>query len=219
MTPGQLLRSARGFTSLFWGIPMMLLLMSGAVSIQSFSYMRLPPYLIGVLIMYMGMMFLYRMSPPTPRWRRLVRQGILFSFLLVYFSPIVHWWLRRPDELFYLLNMFLLIVCVSWGLLVINLLAAELGRRMDDRAFLIEAQLCGWAAVTLVIGPALAIGTIAVIEMIRAKCGLYEGVLYAYHAVPHWILALFLLPFTLTMASSWQAKRRCIVALKQLDAE
>ncbi|MEM7393083.1 MAG: IclR family transcriptional regulator C-terminal domain-containing protein, partial [Verrucomicrobiota bacterium] len=56
----QLVILAKGFSRIFWGIPIALLLFIGAISINFIPAMRLPSYVFGILLIYWGMVLLYR---------------------------------------------------------------------------------------------------------------------------------------------------------------
>jgi hypothetical protein len=225
ISPVALLRAARGFSCLFWGIPLGLLLFSsrtvgfgGAISIRAFSAIRLPTYILAVVVMYIGVIYLSRAGNLTRSWARYARKALFLLFLLMYFAPFFHWWDRMPHETFFTVNVLAFVFCTVWVLYVLNQLAGLAGVALDDDTFYIEAKLCGWSVVLLMLLPFAGIVIYALQASLRFKSSLYTEFSQVYRDLPPWMFPLFLLPFTLTMASTWKAKETCLRGLRRLTA-
>ena len=211
----HLVRAVRGFSCIFWGIPLALLFMAGAVKLEALTSVQVPSYVFGAILIYAGMMFLYHAAPALTRWKRLARQGLLVSLLLIYFSPLVYWWRHQPYAPYYVVNMLALVCCAVWELFVINRIAAAMAHDLGEHVVRVEAVLCGWFALALFVVPGLPLALYAVHASVRLEGNLYEGFTFAFLTVPRWLFALFILPFTLTMTSAWQAKERCLNRLRE----
>jgi hypothetical protein len=207
-SPDALVRVARGFSCIFWGIPLSLLLFSGALDIRLFLFVRIPAYVIGVFVAYIGTVFLQRAGALSDMWTRRVRQLLFLLVVEIYLSPFVYWWRRMPNVPYFSANMAALVICTTWSLFAVNRLAGEACRLLRDSAFLVETRVAGWLVVGFMLTPLAH----ALYTAIRAIVG-PEGEFFVLE-LPLWIYALVLLPFTITMAVSWKIKERCLQVLK-----
>ncbi len=213
LAPRALLLAARGFSCMFWGIPLSLFFMVGALRIELAIPIRLPAYFFGVLVLYVGFFSLYRAAPDASWWRRCSLTGLVLSFVLVYFTPFVYWWRQSPLTPFFLYNMMALLIVCAGVLYAVNRLSAEIARLLRDPVLAVEARMCAWSALlvlvpilALVLGFALHAGTWSDATWIAEY-------IHRRRQPPTWMFFCFLLPVALTMTSSWKAKERCLVAL------
>ena len=209
----MLLRLARGLLCIFWGIPLSLLMFFGTMELRLASWLRVPAFVFGLVLVFCGVFQLGRVRTLTPRWARRTREAQFILLILVYLSPFVYWWRAMPHVPYYCANVLAIVVVAMWGFLAVNRLAAEIGAWFGEPAFVIEARLSGWLAVVFLLVP----GTIAVLRTILAttsfeNSGLATLVLVPY-LVPRWMYALALLPFTMTMMMVWRAKELCLRAM------
>ena len=79
-----LLRVARGFACIFWGIPLSLWLLSRAQDVRLVSSIRLPAYVVGVFLMCLGAVFLQRAGSLSDRWASRARQALFLFLVEVY---------------------------------------------------------------------------------------------------------------------------------------
>lgn len=217
-SPRCLLQIARGFSCSFWGIPLSLLLFFGAVDVDIMERVRLPAYILGVLLVYIGFIFLHRSKPVTRRWKTWAGQGLILSFILVYFSPFVYWWSHRPFTGFYVGNMLALVACATWLMFSVNRLAAEVGMALQDRTFAIEADLCGWSTVGLMMIPLLITTGLTLYYAGVAQLDWITEWVSVQSEMPVWLYFFFLIPITLTMTSAWKAKECCIRAIASIQS-
>jgi len=207
LSPVQLVRVARGFSCLFWGLPATLFLLSGVVHLQAFAFIRLPPYVMGTLILFCGVIMFHRAGAVTPRWPGYVRQTIFLVILQVYFAPFYQWWNGMQYETFLLLNVAALLGCAIWALYLFNQLAGLLGIALGDDTFYIEARLCGLAVMALMLLPLLGAGLYGLLGWVRFDSSLYSELSHVRRQIQPWLYGLFLLPFVLTVATAWKAKQ------------
>ena len=209
-----LIRATRGFSCIFWGIPLALLLFSGAGDLRVFPRLRMPAYVFGVFVIYCGLVYLQRTGPLSARWIQRVREAMFVLLLEVYLAPFVFWWKQMPQIPYYIANVLGLILCTTCGLFLINVLAGEIGRVLHDRTFLIESRISAWLCVAFMFIPVLG----SLLDSLRATLQLETLLNLDFtddlFELPRWIYALSLLPFTLTMAIAWKAKERCLSVLK-----
>lgn len=222
----SMVRAARGFSCLFWGIPLGLLLFSsrtvgfgGAVTIGLLRHFRLPTYAVAVLLMILGAAHLYRAGLTTRSWSRYVRFLIMSLFLQLYLSPFYHWWDIRPYENLFMLNVLGLLLATTCSLYLINQVSALAGLVGGEDTFYIEAKLCAWSVVLLMALPIGGCALYATIVSLRFDTSIYSELMQLCRGLNSWVYALFLLPFTLTMASTWKAKETCLLRLRTLTGE
>ena len=210
LTPAKLLAISRGFLCLFWGLPVGLMLFTGAISLAVFRQFRLPAYVIGVLIAYCGVLHLRRTGSLTPLWNRRLRMAILLALLQVYLAPFLHWWERAPTQSYFTANVIVLLFATAWAFFVINMLAAELARVLRDNTFRIESQLSAWISFFLMLLPLFEV--LAVSAALQASAGGSSLVEFipALFLLPRWASAFIVVPFTLTMAVAWKAKEQAL---------
>jgi hypothetical protein len=111
--------------------------------------------------------------------------------------------------------MFVFLACLVCLLLLVNRLAEEVARVLGDTTFVAESRLCGWAVILLMVMPLMLYIAYAVQASARYSTHLYTEVAGLTREVPRWVHALFLLPFTLTMAISWKAQERSQARLRE----
>lgn len=208
-SPDALIRVARGFSCFFWGIPLSLLLFSGALDLRLFSFVRMPAYVLGIFVAYIGTVFFQRAGALSDLWTRRVRQLLFLLLVELYLAPFVYWWRQMPHVFYFAANMVALAICTTWGLFVVNRLAGEVCKLLRDSTFLTETQIAGWLAVGFMLTPL----AYALYTAIRATLR-PDGNFFFVLDLPLWIYALTLLPFTITMAVSWKIKERCLQVLK-----
>jgi hypothetical protein len=200
----------RGFSWVFWGLPLTLLLFFGAVEVHVLAKLRLPSYALGVLVLFTGFLNVTRAGPITPAWHGWARSGVLLSFIMLYLTPFVYWWDRAPHVRFFGANMWILLVSTMLILVVVNRLASELGLRRADTTFAIEARLCAWSVVVLMMLPfGIAIGY-AYYAFKKYGVTVPTTLSMAHKEMPFWLHVFFLLPFTLTMTTVWKARERAL---------
>lgn len=213
--PDVLLRLARGFSCIFWGIPLALLMFSGALDLRITPRLRIPAFIFGLVLVFAGILQLSRASDLTPRWARRIRHAQVALLILVYLSPFVYWWRAMPHVPYYGANMLAIVVVAMSGLLALNRLAEEAGRLFGDGTFMIEARLSGWLSVVFLLAP----GAMAVIRSILAAAPMENSRVWSLVLVPYlmprWMYALALLPFTMTMMMAWRAKELCLRAIRR----
>jgi hypothetical protein len=222
----SLVRAARGFSCMFWGIPLGLLLFSshtagfsGAISIGLMKYFRLPAYTLAVLVMFFGAINLYRANIRTRSWPVLVRLLVVSILLQLYFAPFYHWWDRHPYEDLFMLNVIGLLLSTTWCLYLINQVAALAGLAGDEDTFYIEAKLCAWSVLVLMALPIGGSSAYAIVQTFRFDTSVFSELTQLSQGLHTWAYALLLLPFTLTMASCWKAKETCLLGLRTLSGE
>lgn len=214
----NLLWSARGFSCIFWGLPLGLALYFRAIEIRFVPLLRhIPPHLLGVLLVFAGAGMLAWARLPTRRWGPVTRQVLAAGALLLYLGPFVYWFSRLPPVgAYYLVNSGLLLAAVIWLLFHVNTLAAEVGVLIHDRTFVAESRLSGWAVLTLTALPIVAGLIVGWILSGRYQSSMIGELRGLSEQIPLWIAMCLVIPLAVTMSSSWKAKECCLNLLREM---
>jgi len=215
LTPGQLLALARGFSRIFWGIGLAVLLITGFLNIRLMNALAISPHILGVLIVVAGTFRLYRADPPIDGWTTRTRLLFAAALLQIYLVPFLTWWRKMPDVKLYAANVFVLVLVTLWLLSLTNKLVADVGDALGNRLLSIEARLCELSAAFFILGPAFCVLFYTLLSSLRTEGGAYTIQVSVRYAWPLWVHVFFAIPFVLTMASAWEAKEACLRAIEE----
>ena len=219
LTPRALVRMVRGFGAVFWGLPVSLLLFFGAVEIHLVAQFKLPSCVLGLVVVYVGLVLLRFAGVQSRMWTRHGRIGLVSTFLLIYLGPFIYWFTYMPRSgLYYLLNMTLFFASVILLLFSVNRLAAEVGVETGDRDLMVESRLCAWSVILLMLLPTALTAVFSSYMAMKYESSLLAEMRGVRRDTPVWIHIFFLVPLSLTMTSAWKAKERCITLLKSAAA-
>jgi len=202
------MRTARGLLCIFWGLPLSLLLFSQALTIRT-SFV-LPAYLPGVMLICIGVIWLWSAGRMSPSWRALVRQTIMILCLIIYFAPFVSWWEMLPATAYLLSNLWLFFLTVAGLLHLLNRLAGDVAEQTDCQSLALEARFCRRTVFLLMMLPLVLIYLRAAAGALIHGGSLYSEIAQNLIALPSWTLLLFLFPFPMTMANLWRARNQCL---------
>ncbi len=210
---GRLLDWAGGMLALFWGIAFSLLGFFGAVRIAFLDQWGAPCYLVGIGLMAWGLHRLRgRRGGPADLTKPVLRAALPVG-LAMYFGPFVYWWRRVPQEDYFIGHLGVLALVALWVLHEINRLAAETADRVGRESFAVEARVSGLLCL-LALPPAAAFLVYGIGAARAANVSLYAKFFTLAYHLPRPLLALALVPFTLTMACAWRARAVCLSALR-----
>lgn len=208
--PVALAWAARGFSCIFWGMAISLLLASGFLSVRAFTHLRIPSHLPGLILILTGAIFLHRSGMGSAYWVDRTNGLTMAAALMIYFTPFLAWWRRMPHEVLYHVNIIALAGVTLWFLVALHRLAEELGRARGNQILRVESRLCLWSSLALYLIPI----AIMLIEWLPGAIGSKAAgsdVIPVYFIVwPRWVFAIFSMPFLLTMAVAWEAKEHCL---------
>jgi len=200
----RLLRVSRGFSCLFWSLP--LLTVSFTVAQVSMLPMRwmFALLLICFVPLICGLWTLRASGDLTPRWGRRIGRLSMLVLVTVYLCPFWVWWRLAPMQLYFAVNI-ALHALVMMGLLVeLNRLAGECARWLDDKALRRESN-AGWMMVLW-----LSACTVGALGWLFHRAGLLDAglptVLAQLSELPKEARYLFVLPYAMTAYVMWRAK-------------
>jgi hypothetical protein len=214
--PAQLVHAARGFSCLFWGMALGLLLFTNIIAVRVPTVFRLPAYMIGVVAVVTGATVFHRMSPLSARWGRQSRQLLAASLMQLYMVPFVGWWQQAPGQLYYALNLVAMLTIAVWLLAVVCLLAAETGYILHHDALHAEGRICAVVAPMIFFGPTAFVAVQSVAGTTARGTSFLLEVLSFAPADYAWLRFVAIIPFLLSMAIVWEAKECCLGHLKKM---
>ncbi len=217
MTPARLLAVARGFSCLFWGIGLSVMLFTGFVRLGVFNVVSLSPHVIGAIVILVGALRLARSAAPIPKWPSRTRFLLAAAVLQLYLLPFLTWWRHAPAQKLYAVNVFLLLLATLWLLSLVNRLAGDVGEALGSGILRFEARLCELSAAFFILGPAFCLLFITLLNSLEADGGMYTMQIPIHYAWPLWTHVFFAVPFMLTMATAWEAKELCMRTIEESD--
>lgn len=213
----QLLYMAKGFSRIFWGLLLNMMLFFGQASLELFHYLRIPAYVIGAAVVVWGLFSLYDAGRISKTWLRRVRVTIVLVLLEIYFAPFVGWWKNMPDIMFYLINCLGLLLTSMLILLAVNILAAEVSRYLNDRSGQIESHLFAFGIILFMILPLIISVVFCSIAAFRYETSFYVEVWHVINRMPPWVYFFIIIPCSLTLIASWKAKDLCYRTLCAIE--
>lgn len=190
---------------------------------QSLEHLYFGFFCAALGIICVGAIKLVRVEGVGSRWRKRARACVVTSVLLLYFSPFLYWWKALPENSYYTLNLFAMILAVVAFLSALNLLCIELGHFTGDRSLVAESRVfLGLTAFVLALPAAWAFG-FAAMRSLQAdsseNLGLEFVNLFRLHATLRLGLFIILfLPISLTLANLWRVKEMLLDELKKFTA-
>ena len=200
----QTLRTARGFSCLFWSLP--LLSAAHAAALESFVPPRLALGLLPACFLPLawGLWMLGRGATPLPRWNRRVGRAALLALAAAGLSPFLAWWEAAPTQTYFAINAGAHYLATVALLASLNRLAAAWARGVGDAPLRKEAQAGFWMVLWL---SACTVGALA---WLFHRAGFWDAgapaVLARLAALPSEARTLFLLPYAMTAYVAWRAK-------------
>lgn len=218
----QFLFLARGFTRIFWGQLLSLVLCLGLSSVVIPHIGSFPAFVVGVVIAAWGYSALQDAGPITARWLACMRAALFLIGLELYFAVFYQWWLERPETPLFLVNILALILVILLVFLATNIALAQLGAALGEKELRMEARLFAGGIVFLLILPLGAAVFFSGMACLRYESSLYEELWQTFMLAPGWSYILFMIPCSLTLIGVWKAKNRCYAlffALRRADRE
>ncbi len=207
----------KGFSRIFWGLLLNMMLFFGQASLELFHYIRIPAYVIGAAVVVWGLFSLYDAGRISKTWRRRVRLTIVLVLLEIYFAPFAEWWKNMPDMMFYLINCFGLLLTSMLILLAVNILAAEVSRYLNDRSGQIESYLFAFGIILFMILPLIISMVFCSIAAFRYDTSFYVEVWCVINRMPPWVSFFIIIPCSLTLIALWKAKDLCYRTLCAIE--
>jgi hypothetical protein len=203
-------RLVRGLSSLFWGLPVALVLSAQAATsnlVMSLGVLGLigPGLAHGVLLYGLWLMGSFQSQERI--WVSALDRARLFSLLNVGLSPFLHWHQRAPEVEFFAQSAVAMAVSSLCFLFFLNRVLRRLAAMLPDETLRMEtAVFTTLNAALLLLLPGLLGAYFIVIRMGELPLTLRMAI-QLLEPLQHWlILFLVLLPVAVTMSLIWKIK-------------
>lgn len=202
--PARLLRVSRGFSCLFWSLP--LFSTAHAMALVATLPVR---WMAGTMLacflpLACGLWMLRSGGNLTPRWRTLTGRVALAGCAALYLCPFLVWWVAAPLQVYFAVNAAAHYVAMAALLAGLNRLAGESARWLGDPALRRESQ----AGLIMVLW--LCVCTVGALAWLFHRAGVLAAgvpaVLGQLAELPSEARYLFLLPYAMTAYVMWRAK-------------
>jgi hypothetical protein len=207
----ELLRSlgrlARGLSSLFWGLPLALLLCAATAWTDWFHAFGILPALTTTGLLLFGLIQLGSFQKQERPWRSALDRASFFALINFMLSPFLFWWNRLPGHPFFTASIGLLALSALMFLFNLNHVLQRLGEMLPDEALRHETrQYAPLNRSLLVVLLWVAVIYVGLIQAQALPLGrawvpvwLDQGGVWA-------LIFLILLPLAMTMAIIWKMK-------------
>ena len=113
--PARMLRLARGFSCVFWSLPLLSAAHAAALLPGLTPRAATGALLAGYAPLLWGLWRLWRCGALTPRWRRRLGGGTVLVFGAMFLSPFPAWWREAPLQTYLAVNVLVhYLVTVGW---------------------------------------------------------------------------------------------------------
>ncbi len=207
----ELLRSlgrlVRGLSTLFWGLPICLLVCFYTAWAEGLKAYGIAPAMASTALLVYGLWLLGDFQKQERIWRNSLDRATILALTNFFLSPFLYWWHRVPANLFFFAIVALLAISGLSFLACLNLVLQRLGAMLPDETLRLEIKQF----------TTLNLNLLAVTVLFAAAW----FSLFRLHTVPLWLgtimallersaiwllIPLVLLPLTMTMALIWKTK-------------
>lgn len=217
--PVRFLFLAKGFSRIFWGLLIAMVLFFGNASVEVFHFVRIPAYVVGSALAAWGLWMLSEAGGVEAKWHSRVRAALAMVGLQIYFSPFFEWWKMSPHVLIYMANVLGLLLVSMLALLWVNVLAASVFRRLADRGGQIEAWSFAGSIVLLMIAPLVLTVIFCLVAAMRYHTDFEFEIWETVVRLPIWVYMILTIPCSLTLIASWKVKELCYRRLAEGDGD
>lgn len=210
----SLARLIRGLSTLFWGLPVALIVCVQIVKGDAFHTLGLiPPLAVTGWLLY-GVSQLSHFQKQERIWQRTLDRAMLLGWMNVGLSPFLYWDSHLPGEAFFSQMILLLLVCGLLFLCSLNVVLPRLTAMLPDQTLRGETRSFSFLNRALIL---TGLGIVLSYMGLRRVPGLPLEVVVGLMTVERlslWLLlCLLLLPLAITMALIWKTKEIVLQAV------
>jgi hypothetical protein len=208
----ELLRSlgrlVRGLSTLFWSLPLSLIICFQTAKTDTFrSFNVLPPVIVTGLLLY-GLGLLGHFQKQERVWISALDRAKQIAFVNFGLSPFLYWYNARPGETFYLIVVGVLALTGLAFLYTLNAVLHRLSAMLPDEALRLETSQ--FTAMNRRIISAIVISGTGYLILLHLPIPMpvfIEPLLAYYGPSVLWMLLFMtLLPLAMTMSLIWKIK-------------
>jgi hypothetical protein len=224
-SPEALLRAlgrlARGLTTLFWGLPVALVVLvktatKTSAELEYFDF--IPPVAVCAWLVY-GIWQLGAFRPSERVWQRTLDKSRILSLVCLGLSPFLYFWVRFPSQSYFFWQVVGLAISGILLLAALNAALRRLVAMLPDQMLRQEVRLFTSLNLGLLAGFPLA----GLLLMLLLRLGYLPGAvrdfLVQVELVNPWMMVfLCLIPLSMTMALLWKIRETVHAAIFSREA-
>lgn len=200
-------RLVRGLSTLFWGLPVALIVSVQTVKGEAFHTLGLlPPITVTAWLLY-GVWQLGHFQKQERVWQQTLDRTMLLGWINVGLAPFLFWDSRLPGDTFFSQMILLLLVCGLLFLCNLNVVLPRLTAMLPDETLRTETRSFTFLNRALLFtGLLIALAYLGLRQMPGLPLEVLIG-LMTVERLSLWLaLCLLLLPLAITMALIWKIK-------------
>ncbi len=217
----DLVRLVQGLYLIFWGLLVAALL--GAQMVAQ-VWVRSPLNALmaaGVLATLVGTFRLQRArldsSPVGGAWRARARGLMMLAVLMAYFCAFFYMWRRVPTNLYLMVNAIAFPAMAIIYMIAFNYAVAVVGSALGRKGLATESRVFGGCAIGLLFVPFVCAVLYVFPMAVRHKVAPWTEFEFLLSHVNLLVLAMILLPFSLTLSVAWAVKDAAMRQLMRMD--
>jgi hypothetical protein len=210
----SLRRLVRGLSTLFWGLPLTLLV---CVRTTASEWLRplgiLPPIVTTAIILY-GLWQLGQFQKQERLWIQTLDRAKALAMINIGLSPFVFWWNQLPHVTFYFLAVSGLMLSGLMFLFTLNVVLQRLAAMLPDETLRMETRFFTVLNLYL-LASVVALATLyLVLQFISSLPAILSHLLRAVASGREWLLVfMVLLPLAMTMTLIWKIKEAVLASV------
>lgn len=201
--------AARGFSAVFWALPVAVVLSVRATMSEWASRTDLLVSFAAYLVIFYGLLLIDRLPtlPTRSGWKRTLWRSAYFCFVCIGLAPFAFFWNRQPESAFFELNVLLHGFALVGFILCYNKALARLNEQVIDPGLQVEvAFLARFNRGSLVTVAFMAFGYLGAVETLTPE-ELREPTHRRFTPlVLTGALMTIILPVSMTMNLTWKFK-------------
>lgn len=211
----------RGLASLFWGLPLTLLVYVQTARTELFDalgfFAIVPALLVSGMLLY-GLAQLGHFQKQERIWRNTLERARLFGLVNLGLAPFLHWWHRLPFVEVYNLAVMVLAASCLLFIFILNRVLDRLAAMLPDETLRLETKLfTTFNRRVLIIIPILFIVAFG-LRFIPNLPPLLRYLMERETPQAAWlIIFLILMPLAMTMALIWKIKEVVFASILETD--
>jgi hypothetical protein len=209
----------RGLTSLFYALPVALLIIVWTATRSSTSVpspvsnllhsFGIVPALGTAMMLFYGIVKLGKFQPDMIAWQKSIDRARWYGLFLIGLSPFLYWWCRLPENLYFKISAMTLIVISMLFLAQLNIVMRRLTAMLPDQT--LRAETAFMARFNHIILAFVGLAEIFFFSLNRlsleaATRWLSREHLWLLRPLEIIVLLLMVMPIAITMAVMWKIK-------------
>jgi hypothetical protein len=207
-------RLVRGLSSLFWGLPLSLLVCAKTATSEWLRPLGILPPMMTTSLLCFGLWQLGHFQKQERPWHHALDRAKLLSVVNAGMSPFVFWWNQIPYNPFYALAVSILMLSGLLFLFNLNQVLQRLTAMLPDETLRLETRFFTTLNLYLLLALVVVIAVYLSLQRIQALPVIVAETLQAIESVRQWLLIfLVLLPLAMTMTLIWKIKEAILTSV------